>query len=1421
MASKLWTLDDFKDFETIDKVFFSDDINNTDCYKNDSEGYTPLCFAALNGVAPECIAYFMWKANRNEIFNKCNRGKTPLQFACMSMNPITINVLTSNSYNYDRLDTDGQPVYKKDEYGDIKLNSNGEPAWLLQNYIPWKTDSFGNIEYELRNDGSSYVTAESTNGDMIKADTPYICASVQFEDILSAASLPKSDILKTLVNVYKESFYIESVEFASIIDHNDNNPLHIAVGAQCYDSVDFILANDADVEKTTASKNKDNNTPLDIAISLDDSGLVSKLITYYTANPLANIVTLDRLATYYFSTLQNTSNENDVLDALFSSKYTFYLLDNEYHLSDISKTGTLLEYCRNKDTNKTNEMINSLCNVFTNYLCTDLSDIPFGTDKLYIIFIIKLVTIHFTEAITALYILLEESRTSDPEWVTKALTSLYRESAWTSKTAMIDDIENKISSFTAISYNKITDYYIGETEDDYNNSDHDVIPYKLWNIDTLINNNLESALKRLWIAYSGILSVSDKQVSDIERAVINGDMDFDLVSMYTSSVTKCIHDKNYTFLNWLHDNDHISGEDLNAVALAVNDKQLDSTKLNNWPWNSIVTLSFASTSYQGLIINLPDSISSSPGEDILLPEITGTYTDTNNNVYRPLRWNIGDFNSLYTLNDNTTAEIVCESVTSIITFTNTDHPDLQIELPDPSIENKGTVITLPEITGTYTDTNNIQYNPDHWIIDGDTYQFGAQYTLNNNTSANLYCIPKSVTLTFTNRSYENVPFQNYLPDILNKPSGSIIELPPVLGSQLGPAPDNSKLYTPRSWDIGPFNSSYTITKDTVANLVCEVHDINQDAEPGILFDQQQRQLMEGDSSTSTFMLATQPTADVTVNLTSSNPDRLEIIPSTFTLTQDNWESGKSIKFNAINNNIIDDNCPVTITANTKSNDSNYNNLSADAEVFIINNTNVAGIIANPSKVTLTEGTSKLCDLKLKSKPTSNVTLNLIPQHNRLRISKSNLTFTSDNWDQTQTISISTPDNNIVGDNLNTSINITANTNDTHYKNLSDTLSVNIKDNDTAGIDFNSSTITLTEGRLASITRIFKLKSQPMSEVTLNLTSNYENRLLISPSSLTFNGSNWNTTQSVTFTAKNNNIAGDSITDTVIINSFSIDTNYNNLSNNSLRVLIKDNDTAGIDFDSSSITLTEGASISRTFKLKSQPINSVLLNFAADKLNKLIFSPSSLTFTSSNWNTAQSVTFTAINNNISGDDTNVQINITTGTSDVSYKSLSGTIEVSIKDNDTIGIDFDSSKIILTEGANTTRTFKLKSQPTSNVTLKLTNNYANRLSISKSSLTFTPSNWNTNQSVTFTAIDNSITDDNITDGNINITATSTDTHYNLSTNISYNINDNDIVTSLGTLAFTTSTFLIDTDVSSVQQEEPNIKVIFDKLYTIDKP
>lgn len=73
----------------------------------------------------------------------------------------------------------------------------------------------------------------------------------------------------------------------------------------------------------------------------------------------------------------------------------------------------------------------------------------------------------------------------------------------------------------------------------------------------------------------------------------------------------------------------------------------------------------------------------------------------------------------------------------------------------------------------------------------------------------------------------------------------------------------------------------------------------------------------------------------------------------------------------------------------------------------------------------------------------------------------------------------------------------------------------------------------------------------------------------------------------------------------------------------------------------------------------------------------------------------------------------------------------------------GIDFDTSIIELIEGAEgAKRIFKLNAKPKSAVIVTIKSDHNDRLSISSSSLTFTPSNWNTDQTVTFTAIDDHI-------------------------------------------------------------------------------
>lgn len=584
MASNLWTLDDFKDFETIDKVFFS---NNTECIKNDGEGYTPLCFAALNGVAPECIAYFMWRANRNEIFNKCNRGKTPLQFACMAMNPITINVLTSNSYNYDRLDTDGQPVYKKDEYGDIKLNSNGEPAWLLQNYIPWKTDSFGNIEYELRNDGSSYVTTESTNGDMIK-NGAYICSDFGNPEILSASSLPKSDILATFLN----KKYPDDSSY-SVVDNKDsvnNTPLHLAVSSQCYASIDLLLIKDSNPANTIATPNKEGFTPFDLAVQMDDTGIVEKLLKYFNGGLLSTILAIEKAAEMQFSKLDTLPENDDILNSLFNNNYTFAILSNKFKLSDGITQYSLYDYYNISSSKQT--LSEELSKIFTNKLCTSPSDKTFGFIKPYIMFMQIIITLKIFNVITCVYNRLEDTRVADDDdpnysWFIQALSVPGHDSRWVSKTTMIDALENQLKAYIADTnnteyiYNQ-DDLFNGSTDEDYKNNTHDVIPVNLWSLDYLISNNYSKCLKRMY--YADIVSPTKQQKLQIKEATINGNLDYNLVINYLPTINESISDKDYAFLNWLHNTGNLSVDDITNIADAVNNDLLVPGNLLNWPW---------------------------------------------------------------------------------------------------------------------------------------------------------------------------------------------------------------------------------------------------------------------------------------------------------------------------------------------------------------------------------------------------------------------------------------------------------------------------------------------------------------------------------------------------------------------------------------------------------------------------------------------------------------------------------------------------------------------------------------------------------------------------------------------------------------------------------------------------------------------
>ena len=103
--------------------------------------------------------------------------------------------------------------------------------------------------------------------------------------------------------------------------------------------------------------------------------------------------------------------------------------------------------------------------------------------------------------------------------------------------------------------------------------------------------------------------------------------------------------------------------------------------------------------------------------------------------------------------------------------------------------------------------------------------------------------------------------------------------------------------------------------------------------------------------------------------------------------------------------------------------------------------------------------------------------------------------------------------------------------------------------------------------------------------------------------------------------------------------------------------LTDNDTAGITVIPTSGTTTEkGGQASFGFKLNSQPLSNVTIDFSKNS-NEGVLSNSSLTFTPGNWNSQQTLTVTGQDDNVIDGDQTYTINASVFSNDSKYKNVS--------------------------------------------------------------------------------------------------------------------------------------------------------------------
>ncbi len=304
--------------------------------------------------------------------------------------------------------------------------------------------------------------------------------------------------------------------------------------------------------------------------------------------------------------------------------------------------------------------------------------------------------------------------------------------------------------------------------------------------------------------------------------------------------------------------------------------------------------------------------------------------------------------------------------------------------------------------------------------------------------------------------------------------------------------------------------------------------------------------------------------------------------------------------------------------------------------------------------------------------------------------------------------------------------------------------------------FSSTAVTVVEE--ASATYTVALSSQPDGNVTVTVGGASGEVTFDTDSTtpgtqttaLTFTTTNWSTARTVTVLAAADN---DTENDSATLTHSASGGGYGSVTG-SVAVTVTDNDTPGLVLDPTSLTVAEGGSGTYTVALATQPTGTVTVtvggasgDVTVDTDSNANGNQNTLTFSTTTWSTAQTVTVSAGGDNDTANDT---ATLTHSASGGGYGSVTGSVAVTVTDDDTVGVTTaQPSDRQVTEGSTTdtaTFTVVLNTPPSDNVAVAVTAPAGLELSTgstfaSSAQIGFTNSFWSTPQTVTVRATDDS--------------------------------------------------------------------------------
>ncbi len=460
-----------------------------------------------------------------------------------------------------------------------------------------------------------------------------------------------------------------------------------------------------------------------------------------------------------------------------------------------------------------------------------------------------------------------------------------------------------------------------------------------------------------------------------------------------------------------------------------------------------------------------------------------------------------------------------------------------------------------------------------------------------------------------------------------------------------------------------------------------------------------------------------------------------------------------------------------------------------------------------------EGETQKYGLRTTRKPSSDVSVSVnLPDNTGLPIkiisSRSDLTFTQSNWCKLQDVYITAVNNNTTDENQENvvvkfiasggGISGTANKEQTvRYR--------YVFDNEEQGITIEPAFLKLEIVEGSSGIFSYRLDAEPSGdgttsvtvkigdppeEVTVSLPKDKIPQTTSVSSNFVGGEGDWDRIEKVTVHAGEDDDAVDDMVKIIVDPQAG---GYSFLDDYVINVTVKDNDTRGLQVSPRELPIDEGDCNQYTIhQLNTKPTKTVTVSITSDNdevtVDTDLTTPgdqSSLEFTMTNWKDPQSVKVCAAEDDDAIGDLAELTNTPSGGD---YNSVIPVkVDVTVNENDKVGLIVTTTKLHVNEGESNTYAVRLATQPSATVTVDVTG-ATGEVTVdtdpntdgNQTTLTFTASNWNDNQTVTVSA---GADDDGVNDS-ATLTNTASGGDYELiSENVEVTVIDNDEINLIG--------------------------------------